>query len=118
MARGWVALAALLAAGCDVSGRQALVGRYQVPATGETWTLADDGSCRIERGGTVQACEWVYRQDEEGTRLIVTVAGAAGGPAPHARTYVLAPSKSPGRPITIPLSSSVTLEKRDGPATR
>jgi hypothetical protein len=118
MARGWLTLLALVAAGCGVSDRQALVGRYQVPATGETWTLEDDGSCRIERGRTVQACEWVYREDEEGTRLIVTVAGAAGGPAPHKRTYVLAPSKSPGRPITIPLSRSATLEKRDGPATR
>jgi hypothetical protein len=108
-----VGLLALATAGCGIRDRQVLVGHYIVAATGEAWTLEDDGTCRIERAGDTLACEWVYREGEDGTRLVVTVKGAAGGPPTHSRRYVLAPSKWLGQPVTIPLSSSATLEKRD-----
>jgi hypothetical protein len=109
--RAAIAGLALLAAGCGVRDRQALVGRYVVDGTGETWTLQDDGRCRIERNGATEACEWVFRQGEDGIRLVVTV-GAGGGPAAHSRRYVLAPGKWPGQPVTIPLSASRTLRKQ------
>lgn len=109
-----VALAlALATAGCGVRDRQVLVGHYVVATTGEAWTLQDDGTCRIERPGATEACEWVYREGEEGTRLVVTVKGAVGSPSTHSRRYVLTPSKWWGQPVTIPLSSTATLEKRD-----
>ena len=100
-------------AACGVSDRQVLVGHYVAPATGESWTLSDDGSCRIERAGATLGCEWVYREGEGGTRLVVTVQEAWGTAETHSRRYVLTPSKWPGQPVTIPLSSSATLEKRD-----
>src|SRR5262245_753240 len=103
----------LAAAGCGVRDRQVLVGHYVAAATGEAWTLEDDGTCRIERNGRIQACEWVYRQGEDGTRLVVTLTGTRGASATDSRRYVLTPSKWPGQRVTIPLSSSATLEKRD-----
>jgi hypothetical protein len=106
-------LALAATAACGVGERQVLVGHYVAPATGESWTLEEDGSCRIERAGATLACEWVYREGEGGTRLVVTLQDAGGAPATHARRYVLTPSKWPGQPVTIPLSSSATLEKRD-----
>ena len=106
-------LAATAGAGCGVRDRQVLVGHYVAPATGESWTLEEDGSCRIERSGGALACEWVYQRLEGGgTRLVVTVRGAPGLPETHSRKYMLTPSKWPGQPVTIPLSSSATLEKR------
>jgi hypothetical protein len=107
-----VAPVVLAGAACGVRDRQVLVGHYVAAATGESWTLEDDGSCRIERAGLTQACEWVYRQGEGGTRLVVTLKGAPGMPDSYSRTYVLTPSQWLGQPITIPLSSSATLEKR------
>jgi hypothetical protein len=106
-------LLAVATAGCGVHDRQVLVGHYVAPATGEIWTLDEDGSCRIERAGETEACEWVYRQGEDGTRLVVTVKAPAGPPSMHSRRYVLTPSKWIGQPVTIPLSPSATLEKRD-----
>lgn len=85
-------------------------------STGETWTLRDDGTCSIERGGAALPCEWEYRERNGETRLVVTTAGSAGATAHPGRRYVLAPSKWPGRPVTIPLSASATLVKRDGAA--
>ena len=110
---GLSALLVAATAGCGVRDRQVLVGQYVAAATGETWTLNEDGSCRIERPGGTEACEWVYRQGDDGTRLVVTVTGPAGTPSTHSRRYVLTPSKWIGQPVTIPLSSAATLEKRD-----
>lgn len=100
-------------AGCGVRDRQVLVGHYVATGTGEAWTLDDDGTCRIERAGATETCEWVYREGEDGTRLVVTLKGAGGGSPTHSRRYVLTPSRWLGQPVTIPLSSSATLEKRD-----
>jgi hypothetical protein len=110
-------LASVLAAAsaaCGVSGRDSLIGRYVVPSTGEAWTLRDDGTCTSERAGAVLACEWEYRERKGETRLVVTAAGSEDSARRHRRQYVLTPSKWPGRPVTIPLSASATLEKRDG----
>jgi hypothetical protein len=101
-------------AGCGVNGRESLIGRYVVPSTGEAWTLRDDGTCSIERSGVVLACEWEYRERLGETRLVVTAADAADAAPRHSLRYVLTPSKWPGRPVTIPLSPSATLEKRNG----
>ncbi|HET8648233.1 MAG TPA: hypothetical protein VFO85_22240 [Vicinamibacteria bacterium] len=102
---------------CAVSDREALVGRYVVEGSGETWVLRDDGACTIARGGAVIPCEWEYRQqDDEGPRVVVTVAEGGPGAARHLRRYVLAPRRVPGRPVMMPLSRSATLVKReDGP---
>jgi hypothetical protein len=100
----------LVTAGCGVRDRQVLIGHYVVPGTGEAWTLEEDGTCRIERGGATLPCEWVYQEDEDGARLVVTVNRA--GAAPSTLRYVLTPSKWLGQPLTIPLSASATLEKR------
>ena len=102
--------AALATAGCGVRDRQVLIGHYVVRGTGEAWNLEEDGTCRIERGGEILACEWVYQEDEQGARLVVTVKRA--GDAPSTLRYVLTPSKWLGQPVTIPLSASATLEKR------
>lgn len=91
------------------------MGRYIVAATGETWTLRRDGTCTIERGGGTTPCEWEYRQDDHGTRVIVSVSDAAAGGAPHTRRYVLTPSKWPFQPVTLPLSKADTLEKQESP---
>jgi hypothetical protein len=109
-----IAVLALAAAvtGCGVPDRQVLVGRYVAAETGETWTLNPDGTCRIQRPGASEACEWLYREGEGGTRLVVTVTATAGGTPALSRRYVLVPSKWPGQPVTIPLSSSATLEKQ------
>jgi hypothetical protein len=98
---------------CGVPGREALVGRYVAAATGEKWVLNDDGSCAIERAGTTVACEWEYRERMGETRLVVTITAVPGSASPG-RRYVLTPSKWPGRPVTIPLSPSATLERQDG----
>ena len=97
---------------CGVSGREDLIGRYVVPSTGEAWTLREDGTCTIERGGARIPCEWEFRQRDGETRLVVSATAAAGAP-PQGRRYVLTPSKWPGQPVTIPLSSSATLRKTD-----
>jgi hypothetical protein len=112
---GVLAVLAVLGAtaGCGVRDREVLVGQYVAPATGETWTLDEDGTCRIERTGATLPCEWVYRKGEDGTRLVVTVKGIPGAPESHSRRYVLTPSKWLGQPVTIPLSSTATLQKRD-----
>lgn len=102
-------LAAICVA-CGVGGREDLIGRYVVPATGEAWTLRDDGSCTIERGGTAIPCEWEFRRRDGETRLVV-VATVQVGAARNVRRYVLTPGKWPGRPVTIPLSASATLRK-------
>jgi hypothetical protein len=110
MRRLLVAVLAACAAACGVKEREALVGRYTVSGrAGEEWVLADDGTCRIHRAGASQACEWELREDASGTRLRVTLQAGGGSP----RTYVLAPSRWPGRPVTIPLDASATLVKID-----
>lgn len=110
-----VGLALLACSACTTPPREAVVGRYVVPATGETWTLRDDGSCTIERGGFARPCEWEYRKDDRGTRVVVTVSDAAAGGAPHTHRYVLTPGKWAGQPVTLPLSSEDTLEKQEDP---
>ena len=99
---------ALLATGCGVHDRGELVGRYALGAGEASWSLAADGTCLIERAGTREACEWVYREGPEGTRLVVTVPPGKSGIGTR---YVLTPSKWPGQPVTIPLTDELTLEK-------
>lgn len=110
----WLALGLAAASiGCGVDGREPLIGSYVVRGTGERWTLREDGTCTIERAAAVLACEWEYRDRNGERRLVVTTTGQR-----HQSRYVLAPSKWPGRAVTIPLSSSATLEKQEGEATR
>lgn len=105
--RAGLLLAALAA--CGVRDRETLFGRYAARGRpGEFWVLDPDGGCRIERGRTVEACEWEYRERALGTTVVVTIGGAGGR---HTRRYVLTPSRWPGQPVTIPLTRDVTLEK-------
>ena len=109
--RGGLALAAALAAGCGVDGRADLVGRYHTTDDGprETWSLAADGTCGIERtatesGARTLRCEWEWVEREGRTSLVVTVlppADTAG--ARHHTRYVLTPSRLWGGAVTIPL---------------
>jgi len=106
-----VALA--LGAGCDVNGREDLVGRYETNGDGprETWTLAADGTCTIVRPGRdvkseATRCEWEYVDREGSTKLIVTVLAPKSDDAARHRTrYVLTPSRLPGGVVTIPLGA-------------
>ena len=110
--RRFLLLLAVTTLACGVAGRDMLIGRYAVRGRpGEAWVLEDDGTCRIERGTAVEACEWEYREDASGTKLRVTMSGPAG-PQPR-RRYVLTPSKWPGQRVTIPLTRDATLEKLD-----
>lgn len=108
-----IALVLALAGGaCGVRDRELLVGRYVVRGRpGEAWVLEDDGSCRIERGTTVSRCEWEYREDASGVRLLVTMAEGGTGGSAHRRRYRLTPSRWPGQPVTMPLDRHATLEK-------
>ena len=109
--RAGLALAAALAAGCGVDGRADLVGRYRTTDDGprETWSLAPDGTCTIERhapesGPRTLPCEWEWVEREGRATLVVTVlppAGAAG--TRHRTRYVLTPSRLWGGAVTIPL---------------
>lgn len=101
-----------LAAACGVTEREDLVGRYETEGRRERWTLASDGTCertRVAADGRTDTsrCEWQW-SDRDGTRkLIVTLIppeGAAGA-AGHQTRYVLAPSRVPGGPVTIPLGA-------------
>jgi hypothetical protein len=112
MRRCLAVVLALAALGCGVREREALVGRYAVRGrAGEAWVLEDDGTCRVERGPQIEACEWEYTEDASGTKLRVTMAAPAG--SAHRRRYVLTPSKWPGQPVTIPLAPDATMEKVD-----
>lgn len=112
MRRRLALLLALSALGCGVRSRDALIGRYAVRGrAGEAWVLEDDGTCRVERGPAVEACEWEYSEDAAGTKLRVTMSDPAG--SAHRRRYILTPSKWPGQPVTIPLARDATLEKID-----
>jgi hypothetical protein len=101
-----------LAAGCGVSERAELVGRYRAEGGGreEHWRLEADGTCEIAREtherkvGTV-SCEWHWVERDGSRKLVITIrSGAATADAGVDQTrYVLTPSRFPGGPVTIPL---------------
>jgi hypothetical protein len=85
------------------------VGRYEAGAgpARQVWTLAGDGTCRIERAEAVRACEWHLRLADGRMRLVVTtVAGA------HTTTWVLNPRRWPWGAVTLPLGPGEGQELR------
>ena len=111
-------LALALATGCDVSGREDLVGRYEAVDGGrlETWRLDGDGRCEIVRQvGEVRQttrCEWEWVDRDDRTALVVTLLpGAPADTARHRMKYVLKPSRLPGGTVSIPLGSGADLRK-------
>jgi hypothetical protein len=97
--------AAAIAAGCHVSSRDDLVGRYvrSDEAAPETWTLSADGTCRIARPTSVTRCEWEYVEREGRRTLVVTMLPDANDPVRHRTRLVLTPTQLPGGAVTIPV---------------
>lgn len=104
-----LAAAAALCAGCGVSGREELVGRYATD--GETWSLAADGTCHIARGPAVSRCEWEFVEREGRKTLAVTVLPDPGAATRHRTRLVLTPSRAPWGAVTIPLAGGGELRK-------
>lgn len=105
-------VAGALASACGVTEREDLVGRYETEGRRERWTLAADGTCErthVGADGRTESsrCEWQWSDRDGSRKLIVTLLppdGAPGRDGHHTR-YVLAPSRSPGGPVTIPLGA-------------
>jgi hypothetical protein len=84
-----------------VDDRAALIGRYETEDGREAWTLADDGTCRIERAGASVACEWVVAERDGEASVVVTVATP-----PHRTQYVLTARRLPWGRVTMPLGAA------------
>jgi hypothetical protein len=113
-----VAAALAAATGCRVDDRADLVGRYTADTGGrhEEWQLSADGTCTIVRRTADAAeatarCEWQWIERDGTRRLVVTLRPPPGGSTSHQTRYVLAPSRVPGGPVTLPLGP-------DGPELR
>ena len=104
--------AGALASACGVTEREDLIGRYETEGRRERWTLAADGTCERTRVGAdgqseTARCEWQWSDRDGSRKLIVTLLPPEGASAAsaHRTRYVLAPSRVPGGPVTIPLGA-------------
>ena len=99
---------ASVCAGCAVTDREALVGRYERTIGGvrEEWTLRDDGACSITRDGAAapasDTCEWHLAEQDGDTVLALEVRRTSGGSVDRVR-YRLRPTRTPGGRVTIAL---------------
>ena len=108
-----VALLGAFLAGCGVSGREDVVGRYVTgeSATRETWSLAADGSCEIARPAGTTRCEWEMVDRDGRPTIALTLLPDADDAARHRMRLLLTPSRFPGGVVTIPLPAGGELRK-------